>query len=390
MKIKLIGCGAAGNKASILAIEEGVMNKEEVLLINSTKKDIQPQYENICHIIGEVDGAGKESNLGAVMMEQALEEGGIIAEILPEFLEEDDEAVIIVYSAEGGTGCGSAPVLGQYIYENTGITVHQFTLMGFYNDPRGLNNTISLFKKFIEQYVVHTISNNKFLDQAKGNKLLAEEMANKCFVEQLRTIKGIDIKESVQNIDSTDHFKLINNPGYSLIEKVEIPRDIKTTEQLNDLLVKTLQNTKSIDFDEPSCKRIGVIWNITDSLKSIIDYSYDAIKQVVGESYETYDHIQESENGEQYAIIIVAGLKLPLKELQDIYTKYQEMIKKVNREEDKFHSVLDGMNIEEDEFDVKTTKSSFFKKKPKQQDKSPVILEGPKSKLVNTASILNS
>ena len=36
MKIKLIGVGAAGNKAVIEAVEQGVVDKESILLLNST------------------------------------------------------------------------------------------------------------------------------------------------------------------------------------------------------------------------------------------------------------------------------------------------------------------------------------------------------------------
>ena len=389
MRLKMFACGAAGNKTAILAIESGVIKREQAMLINSTIKDIPEKYRDITHIIGEVNGAGKESNLGALMMEQALNDGEL-GEILPEFLEEDDEAVVIVYGAEGGTGCGSAPVLGQYIYENTGIAVHQYPLMGFHADARGLGNTVNLFKKFSEYYIVHTISNAKFLDEAKGNKILAEQMASKLFVEQLKTITGSVLREGSQNIDDTDHFKLINNPGYSLIERVEIGREIKTKEQLNDILIKAIQNTKSIDIEELACKRIGVVWNINEETKNIIDYSYSAIKDVVGEPYETYDHIQSTLDGEeQYAIIIVAGLKLPVKELQDIYNKYQEVAKKVNRTQDTFYDKLGEMVIEEDDFNIKTTKSSFFKKKTKTHpvtNNSNTLIDGPKSALVQNSS----
>ena len=44
MKIKLIGVGAAGNKAVIEAVEQGVVDKESILLLNSTLQDIPVQY----------------------------------------------------------------------------------------------------------------------------------------------------------------------------------------------------------------------------------------------------------------------------------------------------------------------------------------------------------
>ena len=144
MKIKLIGSGAAGNKAVIRALERGIITKDKVLLVNSTSKDIPTEYQDISIIIGETNGAGKESKLGAAMMIKALEEGEELREFLPEFLEESDEAVIVVHSAEGGSGCGSAPILESFISDEVGITAHDFTFMGFETDARGLANTLNL------------------------------------------------------------------------------------------------------------------------------------------------------------------------------------------------------------------------------------------------------
>ena len=61
MKAKLIGIGAAGNKAAMAAIEQGVFGREEVLLINTTRKDMKDEYDDINVIIGGgMGGCGKE------------------------------------------------------------------------------------------------------------------------------------------------------------------------------------------------------------------------------------------------------------------------------------------------------------------------------------------
>ncbi len=63
MKAKLIGIGAAGNKAAMQAIENGVFNREDVLLINTTRKDMKDNYDDINVIIGSgMGGCGKERN----------------------------------------------------------------------------------------------------------------------------------------------------------------------------------------------------------------------------------------------------------------------------------------------------------------------------------------
>ena len=47
LKIKLIGIGAAGNKAAITAFEKGVVAEDELLLINSNLGDIPQEYKKI-------------------------------------------------------------------------------------------------------------------------------------------------------------------------------------------------------------------------------------------------------------------------------------------------------------------------------------------------------
>ena len=47
MYIKFIGCGAAGGKALINAIESGVVNKADSLITNTTIRDTDPKYRDI-------------------------------------------------------------------------------------------------------------------------------------------------------------------------------------------------------------------------------------------------------------------------------------------------------------------------------------------------------
>ena len=44
MQYKVIGIGAAGNKAAISLVEKKVMDVKDILLINSTARDIPKNY----------------------------------------------------------------------------------------------------------------------------------------------------------------------------------------------------------------------------------------------------------------------------------------------------------------------------------------------------------
>ena len=60
MRALIIGTGAAGNKAVVNLMELGVVDKDDVLLINSTLKDVPEKYRNIAvKLSDEYDVCGK-------------------------------------------------------------------------------------------------------------------------------------------------------------------------------------------------------------------------------------------------------------------------------------------------------------------------------------------
>ena len=62
-QVKILGCGAAGNKACIQILKDQVTEIGNVMLLNSTMKDIPDEYRNIAIEFGNVRGAGKERDL---------------------------------------------------------------------------------------------------------------------------------------------------------------------------------------------------------------------------------------------------------------------------------------------------------------------------------------
>ena len=338
LKTKVFGNGAAGNKAVIKAIESSVIGTQDIMLINSTDKDIPAEYTQSSVIIGDgLNGAGKEMEVGKMMMESSLN-GGEMERMLPVFLTEDTDAVAIVGSSEGGTGCGSMIELGSYILENVGIPVHLFIFTGFEDDGRGLENTIKLFNNMPKSFTVHIISNAKFinLDSVRGNKMKAEAEANIEFCNRLKIMIGKTMIDSVQNIDDTDLNKLVNTSGYTLEETIVIPKEIKNTEQINTLIDEAFNSSKSLETDR-SCKRLGVIISATQGILDAIDYSFKRIKEHVGEPFEVFQHIQTSENASTISIIS-SGMKLPKDEINGIYDRYQQKFNSVDKEEDSFYA----------------------------------------------------
>lgn len=362
MKAKLIGIGAAGNKAAIKAIESGVFTKDNVRLMNTTDRDVNHNYDEISIIFGnQRGGCGKERNLAKKLMLAALKDGSVD---LSDFIENDDDVVIIVSSSEGGTGCGASTILAKYIDSVLGKNIHLFVFTGFEQDARGLQNTLEYFKDLDEAFTIESISNKKFLDDSI-NKADAENKANEEFVKRLRVFLGLDLRESDQNIDETDLYKLSTTAGFMDIEKHEL-KNIKNTADLSAIIRETFDYSKSLEY-EKTAKRIGIILNVSERTKNI-DPDISVIFNYTGEAFEVYNHIQIANPGEtEYIAIIVAGLKLPIEELKAVYDTYIQRTTNIDKTHDNFLDEIGGFDaVEEDSmFNLKAKKKqknaeSFF------------------------------
>lgn len=390
MKIKLIGVGAAGNKAVIEAVEQGVVDKKSILLLNSTLQDIPVQYRDnetaVCFSSKENSGGcGKEPKIAEGLIMEALQNGTVNLDGL---MEPDDRYAVIVTSSEGGSGCGASTVIAKYLSQVLDVHVHMVVFTGFEEDARGLQNTVHYFQNLDNDYTIQVISNKKFF---KGNKLKAEREANAEFVKKLSVLLCNNLIESDQNMDETDQIKLTTTPGFMVIEARELDK-IKSVEQFNQICYDMITNSSSLDF-EPSAIRLGIVLNVTDKTKEYIDYTFGAIKERVGLPYEIYTHVQYDKNPE-YIEIIAAGLKMPEDDVNRIYEKYQEETSKINKKKDSFFGNSKAMKFDESDevFNLGSTKKTDFKN-VSQEDKDRFFKVMEKAKVAvaqNKAKFFNT
>ena len=352
MKLRVIGTGAAGNKAAIALLEENTIAEDRVLLINSTLRDIPDKYRSKgIQFSNTVGGCGKERDLAKSLCLGSFKDGTLGT--LDTFFEPDDEICVIVNSSEGGTGCGSASVLGKYISQVLGIKVMYIVFTGFEEDIRGLQNTIEYFQDLNEECTVQAISNKKFLDETNGNKLKAEKLANKEFVQRISVLLGNGIVDSEQNIDETDMYKVASMPGYMTIGKVELDR-VKNEDQFNKILSNMVDEDKSLEVSIKSQKRLAVFINAKEETMDSIDFNFTILKNKLGVPYELFSHIQYNEEQPEFISFISSGMKMPIDEVKEVYEKYKRESERVNKEKDNFFnfaSELQG-NSEDSVFSI--------------------------------------
>lgn len=367
MRVKIIGIGAAGNKAAIAAAEDSIVKLEDVLLINSTLKDIPADYsgEKYC-FENAYGGCGKERNIARNLTMENLQSGSLnIKKFLRVGEEDQTELAIIVSSTEGGTGSGTAPVLAKYINDVCGINVHCFGFTGFEEDGRGLRNTVEYFKEMEETFTVECLQNSKFLDECNGNKLKAEKAANASFCKKISILIGNPLRDSSHNIDQTDLLKIATTPGYMIIEQAQFKK-IKNKQEFRALVESMIDNSKTLDLNSPSQRKMAVIININADNTDIIDYQ-NVLTNKFGMCFEKFEHIQHEANMPEFIAFISAGSNIPVDEIQDIFDKYKEYTGQVNKSHDDFFAKAQDLEFDQqdDMFDMQkkdtVNDNDFFK-----------------------------
>ena len=232
MKTLLIGIGAAGNKAVMTAINMGVVEVEDTIIINSTTKDFPKDYKGKTIVLSGTDtGCGKERSVSKEYTRKAISDGKFNFDNIGDYI-----SVIIATSVEGGTGSGSAPIIAKLFNQVYLRNTHIIAFTGFEDDVRGLSNTVEFFKEIDSNTMVQTISNKTFLAKAGNNKLKAEELANREMAERISVLTGKDFIEGSQNIDDTDILKLSNTHGYMTVEKKNFTKSLETREDFEKVI----------------------------------------------------------------------------------------------------------------------------------------------------------
>jgi cell division GTPase FtsZ len=361
LNAKIIGIGAAGNKAAIELMKEVPELQSSIILVNTTLKDIPLEYRDFAvELEGLYKGCAKERSIANDIMIDNLKNNKF------EYpYNENDAMTIIVTSAEGGTGSGASIMLAKYISAVYKSHIHFCIFTGFEDDVRGLKNTVDLLKELDPNYTVEIISNKKFLDEAYDNRVKAEELANKKFCENIKVLLGGTITESKQNIDESDLLKLVNTPGFMVIETANLNK-IKNTDDYNKRLIDAIDNSKSLTI-EPTCKRFGVILDITDKESYFVDFSNKVLKERYGVPYEAFSHIQNIHEDNNIQII-VSGLKMPVEDIEDVYNEFISKKASVDVSKDDFFSKafstdaneFDALNKSVKKNNIDSAKADFF------------------------------
>lgn len=344
MKTVLFGVGAAGNKAALTAYKEGVVNAATMKLINSTTQDIPEEFKNHESTIKFGNGGcGKESIKGRKAMFDEIKNRKID---LSRYIDIDTKMVCIVTSTEGGTGSGATPVIAKYFCA-LNIPVHVFAFIGFQEDARGINNTLTFFKNLPSEVVLHTINNDEFLDYDESHTD-AELAANEEFVTQFKILTCRDIISSSQNFDTTEQLKMISTAGYMDIVRVNLD-SCKSEASVNEAIQDAFDNS-SLEHED-LCKRMAIIINASEKTLKYVDERFAVIKRYTGEPLEIFKHIQYVPELGEHMDVMIAGIPYPTKDITKMSAKLNEMKSKLISDSCTLaNNFFDNMGLDDDIF----------------------------------------
>ena len=364
LKMQVIGCGAAGNKAVIDAYSYLGDQYMSYLLINSTDKDIPPEYRDSSMIFGHaLGGCGKEREMGKRMFLQDIKNG---VRALDDRVDPNADFVVVCGSTEGGSGSATIPIITKYIKQVLHIPTIAVLFFGFNDDARGMQNSIEVCQELEDDIGVIAICNSKFMDMVDGNKLKAEIAANLQFNYILEILCGKNIHPSSQNIDDTDLKKVVTTPGYMTVEYIDFNK-IKNITQFNKAIDEALdEHSTTMMSPSKSAKRIAVVFDVKNNA-DYVDYSCNEIKKYYGTPYELFTHVQNF-LGSDRIDIIVSGQKLPINEVMEIYEEYKLASSAIDKDRDNFFAEMGALrgNPEDAMFNMNLND----KNKPTEEDKN--------------------
>ena len=213
-KIKVVGCGGAGNN-TINRISEVGITGAETLAINTDAQDLLYTNANSKILIGREVTQG----LGAGSIPQVGEEAAKESEHEIKAKLQGADMVFITCGLGGGTGTGAAPIVGDIAKKLGALTVAIVTIPFAMEGQRRYENAIIGLEKL--ENIVDTlivIPNDKLLELAPDLPLhTAFKVADEILTNAVKGIAELVTKAGLVNLDFADIRAVMGKGGVAMI-----------------------------------------------------------------------------------------------------------------------------------------------------------------------------
>ncbi|OGI15676.1 cell division protein FtsZ [Candidatus Micrarchaeota archaeon RBG_16_49_10] len=252
-KIKVIGTGGAGNNTITRMMQVGVEGVETIAVNTDVQDLLYSDADNKLLIGREVTaglGAGGDPAIGEEAAKESRDE---IKKML-----EGCDMVFITCGLGGGTGTGSAPVIGETAQKMGVLTIAVVTLpfemeghQRMKNAKLGLQN----LRKNVDTIII--IPNDKLLEIVPDVSLAtAFKVADEILVNSVKGIAELVTKPGLINLDLADVRAVMKNGGLSMIGMGESDTENRAIEAVEKALSNPLL---SLDIEGAE----GALINVT-------------------------------------------------------------------------------------------------------------------------------
>jgi len=269
-RIKVIGCGGAGNN-TINRISEVGIKGIETIAINTDAQDLLYTSSDKKLLIGKELthglGAGSNPKIGE---ESAKESEHDLKKLI-----EGSDMVFITCGLGGGTGTGSAPYLAQIARKmgilSVGIVTMPFVMEGSH---RFENALIGLEKMEQSINTLIVIPNEKLLELAPHLPLqTAFKVADEILTNAVKGIAELVTKTGLVNLDFADVKTIMSEGGVALIGVGESDAENRADESVMKALENPLIN---VDISNAT----GALINISGGENLTLDESRRIVETV--------------------------------------------------------------------------------------------------------------
>lgn len=251
--IKVIGSGGAGNNTITRMMQVGVEGVETVA-INTDVQDLLYSDADEKILIGREVTAGLGAGGDPMVGEEAAKESrDDIKRVL-----EGCDMVFITCGLGGGTGTGSAPVIGETAQKMGILTIAVVTLPFEMEGQQRMKNArlgLQNLKKNVDTIII--IPNDKLLEIVPDVSLAtAFKVADEILVNSVKGVAELVTKPGLINLDLADVKAVMKNGGLSMIGMGESDTENRAIESVEKALSNPLL---SLDIDGAE----GALINVT-------------------------------------------------------------------------------------------------------------------------------
>lgn len=315
-QLMIIGMGQCGGNICDVAESFGFAT----MAINSYQGDLDSlkRVPDRIHLKGH-NGAGKNRENGKDALKENIEP--IINSIANKANQPHIKAVMVAFSADGGTGSGSGPLLMEILTEVLpdkiiGGIIIMPTLDESIGALANSSECISEISNIENIGACLFVDNHKVLNEFKTTKKQMYAKTNADVVYYLNEIcTASNEKSSDGNFDEADLLAVLSSRGSMIISKTLVPSNMA---DVNHQIKGSWDRRSPFITPENDGKIVNAAF-IYHTIETVVSkVSKSQLFAEVGTPIEVYDGYYSFDKTTQYIVSILSGLSFPYKRLNEM------------------------------------------------------------------------